>query len=264
MRVRMLVFVLMASLFASACGNDSPDNSATDSTNGTTSTTSNTSSTSENETTTTVGEVTEDTNAEVSCPDAAPIPASATDVSEAPIDFDGDGDGQVDRLVTYQQGDQWWLGVEWAAGGSSRAVIDEAFMGGQPLGGYDLNGDGLDEAFVSIFGPASGVMVGIFYADGCDIAPVLDETAAGAFVFPVTGSIGFFSGASCNSIGDISLISGQLVDAETGEYEASEVPYSFDPATGTLTAGFGDGGSVGFDEIGELSTLACGSLADAL
>lgn len=259
MRVRKVVFALLFSLVAVACS----DNSSDEGTAG--GSTDEAPSTTQNNTSSTLDDDSDDDASDLdSCPDAAPIPASAAELSEATVNFDGDGDGENDRLATYKDGDNWWVGVEWSNGGSSRAIIDEAFMGAAAAGGYDLDGDGNDEAFVSIYGPASGVMVGVFYRDGCDLAPVLDEDASAPFVFPVTGSIGFFSGASCNSIGDISLISGELLDEEAGEYEVSEVPYSFDSTSGTLSSGFGDGGSVTFDEIGDLSQLDCGDLANAL
>ena len=266
-----VVWVLLLASVLAACGDDGGGEEAGASTSTSSSTTSSTSaatststSTSVPDTTTSSASVPTTTVAPGGCPDEAPIPADATDVQTAPVAYDGDGDGADDVLSTFRYEGQWWVQVAWASGGTGAVTVDGADMGARPLGGHDLDGDGSDEAWVAIAGPASGSIVGVYRQQGCGLWPVLDSGSGQPFQFPVTATIGTFSGASCGAIGDIALISGELVDEDTGLYEAGEVPYEYDPATGQVTAGFGDGGSVEFDEVGGLATLDCGSLAAAL
>jgi hypothetical protein len=260
MRTRAVAAVAVAVLLLGACGDDDGDDAG-----GTTSTTPSTETTETTEaTTTSTAEATTSTSAAAGCPDEAPVPGTATDVQTAPVAFDGDGDGQPDDLTVFRFEGAWWVQVEWAAGGSGAVTIDGADMGARPLGGFDLDGDGTDEVWVAISGPASGSLVGVFRVLGCGLWPVLDASTGQPFAFPVTSSIGSFSGASCESIGDVALVNGELVDSDTGQYETGETPYEYDASSGEVTAGFGDGGSASFDEVGGLATLACGSLGDAL
>lgn len=257
---RLAATVAVAVLVLAGCGDDDGDGDAAG--------TSTSSPPTSVESTTTSTEVptteTSITDTEGSCPDDAAVPAEATDVVSATLPFDGDGDGVDDQLTTFHHEDMWWVQATWSTGGSAAVTTGDTPLGIRALGGHDLDGDGIDEAWVAVAGPASGNLVALFRVDGCGIAPVLDVDTGAPFELPVTSSIGAFSGASCNSIGDISLVTGQLVDEDGGEYEASEVPYTYDPATGQVSAGPGDGGSVGVDEVGALATLDCGDLADAL
>lgn len=266
MRTRVLAVVAVAVLVLGACGDDGGDDGADGAGSTTSSAPSTTESTDDPGSTTTSDPEGTTTTAGPggACPDEAPVPDGASDVQSAPLPFDGDGDGIDDDLSVFRFEDAWWVQVEWGAGGSGAVTIDDAGMGARPLGGHDLDGDGTDEAWIAMSGPASGSLVGVVRTQGCGLWPVLDAGSGQPFVFPVTGSIGAFSGASCESIGDISLIQGQLVDEDAGEYEVGETPYTYDPAAGTVTAGFGDGGGAGFDEVGSLATLACGNLADVL
>lgn len=253
LRAALLVTVLVLA----GCGDDATDSASdTTTTTGatTTSTSSSTTSTSSSTTTTT------DPNA---CPDDAPIPSGATDVTEATVAYDGDGDGAADTLSVYPHDGNWWLHVEWAAGGTAAATIDSASgMGARPLGGHDLDDDGADEAWVAISGPASGSIVGIYRSDGCGLTPVLDEESGTAFEFPVTASVGAISGATCDGLADLDLFTGELEDPDSGEYLISQSPYSYDGVE--LTAELGDAGSASFDDIGQYSSLDCGNLAGAL
>lgn len=199
---------------------------------------------------------------EGSCPDEAPIPADATDVLEASVDYDGDGDGTPDTLSVFRHDDLWWVQVAWSSGGSAAVTIDEAGdMGARPLGGYDVDGSGQDEAFVAVGGPAAGSIVAVFRTNGCGIWPVLDADSGVAFSFPVTASIGTFSGATCDGIGDLDLFTGELVDVDEGEYLVAQQPYTL--TDGEMEAQPGDAGSVDMDSVHEYSTLDCGLLASA-
>lgn len=196
------------------------------------------------------------------CPDDAPIPSDVDEVLVAPLPFDGDGDGVEDVLSAYPADGQWWLHVEWAAGGTAAVVVDEAseMSGIRPLGGHDLGGDGADEAWVAIAGPASGSMIGIYRADGCSLVPVGDAESGEAFSFTVTASIGTVTGATCDGVGDLDLFLGQL--GEGDEYRVRLTPYTY--ADGQLVAGPDDSGSSDLAGSAEHSTLGCGDLASVL
>lgn len=256
MRTRAFICCLVVlTLGLTACGDDD-GGAAAEST--TSSTTAPSTTEGDEETTTTTTEASEDT-----CPDDAPIPAEATEVTTATLDYDGDGDGTPDTLSTFFHEDMWWLQAEWSAGGTTAVTIDDVgSMGSRPIGGHDIDGDGVDEAFISITGPASGVIVGVFRTDDCQLWPVTDSESGLAFSFPVTASIGTFSGATCNGMGDLDLYSGELVDADTGEYMVAQAPYTY--SDGEMTAEFGDAGSVQFDDIHEYSSLDCGDLGSGL
>jgi len=197
------------------------------------------------------------------CPDEGPLPADAEDVLAATVAIDVDGDGEPDELRTYRVGDGWRVRVDRTAGGSSSTAVPEAFMGARALGGHDLDGDGRDEVFVAVTGPAAGSLVAVLHAPGCALVPVVDAATAAPFVFPVTASIGTFSGATCDGIGDLDLVTGLLVDAEGNLYEAAVVPYRL-TAAGEMEAGPGDGAVVDADEAVGLATLDCGDLRAAL
>lgn len=258
MRTRTaLICLLILTVGLAACGDD--DGEAADSTTSTTSTSTTAAPTTDDGSTTT----TISAGDEGECPAISGIPDEATDVVEATIAYDGDGDGESDTLSTFFFEDLWWLQVEWAAGGNSAVTIDEATsMGVRPIGGYDIDDDGVDEAFVSLSGPASGVIVALFYTDGCNVLPVIDDDSGLAFSFPVTASIGTFSGATCDDTAHITIHSGELVDTDTGEYLVGNVPHTL--SDGHMLAEFGDAGSVEFDDIHQYSGLACGDLGSGL
>ena len=248
--------LVVAVLLLAACGDDDAD-TAED-------------APADETTTTDAGEETTTTDAddgqepdEAACPDDAPIPAEASALSDAPVAYDGNGDGEQDILTVYEDDGDWMLHVEWAAGGTSAVWLDEAgSMGARPLGGYDLSGDGADEAWVAMAGPAAGSIVGIYRTEGCELIPVFDADTGSPFTFTVTATIGNFSGATCDGFGDIDLYSGELAGPDGEEYMVSQAPHTYDE--GQLLAEFGDAGSVHLDDLGQYTTLDCGDLAGAL
>ena len=245
--------LLALTLVAGACSDDD-ETSAED----TTTTTTEAPTTTQAPTTTTDAEVDEG-----ECPDDAPIPGAATDIADATFDYDGNGDGSPDTLSVFRHDDAWWVHVAWSGGGTAAVTIDDAGeMGARPMGGHDVDGSGLDEAFVSVAGPAAGTIVAVFRTNGCGIWPVLDADSGLPFSFPVTATIGTFSGATCNGMGDIDLFTGELVDVDEGEYLVAQAPYTL--VDGEMEAGFGDAASVDLDSVDQYSTLDCGPLGSAL
>lgn len=258
MRTRItLISLLVLTLGLAACGDDDGGEAA-DSTTSSTSTTADIDTGDDGDETTTTT-----SSADGECPALADIPDDATDLNASTLAYDGDGDGEADTLSIFFFEDMWWLQVEWSAGGNAAITIDEVSeMGANAIGGHDLDGDGLDEAFVRVPGPASGVIVAVFYTEGCSILPIIDDASGSAFSFPVTASIGTFSGASCDGMGHIDIHSGELVDADAGEYLVTTAPHTL--TDGNMLAEMGDSGSVQFDDIGEFSGLACGDLGSGL
>ncbi len=98
-----------------------------------------------------------------SCP-ANPVPPGATMVTERPGSGDYDGDGHADGLRLYAVGGTWRLRAEPAGGGGADVEIGPVRPGEtvRPLGGADVNGDGVDEGFAIVGSGASTDVVGLF------------------------------------------------------------------------------------------------------
>lgn len=105
-------------------------------------------------------------------------PNTAVRVSEAPGDFDGDG--QPDVLVTYGLGtdaspEPWHLRLEPATGNPVDIELPSpvAPVPVQALGGADLSGDGKPEAFAVVAGGTSVLLVGVFRLGLCTLTRVI-------------------------------------------------------------------------------------------
>lgn len=178
--------------------------------------------------------------------------------------FDGDGDGADDTLTTFEAEGSWWIGVEWAAGGSGWIMLTEAeSMGAKAIGGHDLDGDGIDEAFIALGGPASGLIVQAFQQDRCGLKPIVLQNDE-PFTFPVTGTAGTFTAASCEASTDITLITGSTIDSEAGTVRLEQVSYSFDPDAGVMVGEDSTLDTVEGIDIAEVSGLQCGDLNNAM
>lgn len=179
----------------------------------------------------------------------------------AAADFDGNGDGDNDTLTTFEAEGTWWMGVEWAAGGSGWIMLNEAeSMGASALGGHDIDGDGVDEAFVALAGPASGVIVQVFQQDQCGLKPIRLQNDK-PFTFPVTGTAGTFTAAECGNPTDITIITGSVI--EPGTVDLERVSYSFDRDSGKMVGEEGTRDTVDID-IADVSGLQCGDLDEAM
>lgn len=196
------------------------------------------------------------------CPEV-PLPDDLE--STATVAFDGDGDGEPDTLTTFQAEGKWWIGVEWAAGGSGWIPIDgDVTMGATALGGYDIDGDGTDEAFITLGGPAAGVMVHVYQQDVCGLKPTKFDNGE-PFSFPVTATVGTFSSARCGEISDITLKRGVLPDPDgPGTIALEQVSYSFDRDSATMRGEEATNDDISGVDVAELMGLRCGDLNDAL
>ncbi len=197
------------------------------------------------------------TTAAPACPQAPPLAADAADATFVGVDLDGDG--LADLLSTYivPSEARWHVRVEFGAGGSDDVQIVDSNMVGaaRPIGGHDVDGDGTNEAFVTVGSGASALLVGLYDVAACGLTRV--TVGADPAVFPIGATIGNVSGLACNVVGDLDRLFAQQV--ATDEYEGGFEPFTL---TGSvLTPGLGDGASFSGAEAAALATLDCGTLA---
>jgi hypothetical protein len=190
------------------------------------------------------------------CPIPVALAGGTLTFSGASGDFDGDG--LADQLMTYQAGpDDWRVRVVLADGGGADAAIVDGvdLTPPQPIGGYDIDGDGADEVFVTVGSGASAVLVGFFDVSACVATRV---TSGGTpAVFSVGGSVGTVSGLFCPGDGTIQRVFAQYVADD--EYEGGFEPFTLSGSV--LTGGFGDGAGFTADEAFALAVLDCGPLS---
>ena len=262
-RVAILIVLL-----AAGCGGDSSPTTteavattATPTTLATTTTappptTTTAASTTTSEATTTTSTTTSTTLPVTVCPVPVALPTGTLSFSGVSGDFDGDG--AADELLTYQVGpDDWRVRVLFADGGGADAAIPdgEDFAPPRPFGGFDVDGDGPEEVFLTVGSGASTAQVGFFDVVSCVATRV---TSGGTpAVFGVGGSVGMVSGISCPGDGSIHRNFASYVAEDS--YEGGFEPFLLE---GSVLTGFpGDGAGFTADEAFALATLDCGSLA---
>lgn len=190
------------------------------------------------------------------CPVSPALPPGT--VTFATVAGDFDGDGNEDGLFTYQAApDDWRLRVVLADGGGADSPIAEGedFAPPQPIGGFDVDGDGAEEVFVTVGSGASTVQIGFYDVVAC-VATRITESGVAA-VFSVGASIGQVSGVSCPGDGSINRNFAQYVADDV--YEGGFTPYLLEGSV--LTAFPGDGAGFNAEEAFALATLDCGDLA---
>ena len=130
-----------------------------------------------------------------------------TSLTTASGDFDGDG--APDTLYVWRDGTTWMAHVETAAGFGAQHELDTPpAEPAAAIGGYDINGDGIDEAFAVVGSGASRTIVGLgtLYepvgspAIGlfCDLVGIEFGSGAAA-TFPVGASAANMNGLTCRS-----------------------------------------------------------------
>ena len=82
------------------------------------------------------------------------------DETSAPGDFDGDG--IVDKLFVWKDGTDWLAQIQTDAGFARRMLPTDEWIPARAIGGYDVNGDGIDEAFLVVDAGASSDVVGLY------------------------------------------------------------------------------------------------------
>jgi hypothetical protein len=191
-----------------------------------------------------------------SCPEAPPAAADAIELTS--VDTDVDGDGLPDVLSTYlvPSESRWHVRVAFGVGGSDDVSIVDSDMvaPARPIGGHDLDGDGTDEAFVTVGSGAATILVGLYDVAGCSLTRVTIDTEPA--VFPIGATVMNVSGLACNVVGDLDRLFAQRVDED--EFEGGFAPFTLSGSV--LTPGFGDGAGFSEAEAAALATLDCGTL----
>jgi len=76
---------------------------------------------------------------------------------------DFDGNGIEDTLYVWKDGSQWIAHIETAEGFGAETVLpSDETVPARAIGGYDVNGDGIDEAFMVVDTGASSQVVGLY------------------------------------------------------------------------------------------------------
>lgn len=183
------------------CGNplDAPDDddTSTTTTENTTTTTETTTTTTENTTTTTEPDDPDNPpDTPHQCAGVPPLPPLsdlATDITTAPVDFDGDG--SPDLLTVYQLGSSWHVRAEIAGA----AVDDEIVFGAgamTAIGGATVDNDPFEEAWVKVSAlGASTDTIGVYVFRECDLQRVLLNDAPAEF--PIGASTTYADGLQC-------------------------------------------------------------------
>jgi hypothetical protein len=178
-------------------------------------------------------------------------------VTFASVGGDFDGDGSQDGVLTYQAGiDDWRVRIVFAdGGGADSAIADgEDFAPPRPIGGFDVDGDGAEEIFLTVGAGASTILVGLYDVSSCVATRVTEGGVAAAF--PIGASIGNVSGLDCPGDGSINRNFAQYIADDV--YEGGFAPYLLEGSV--LTAFPGDGAGFTADEAFALAALNCGDL----
>jgi hypothetical protein len=188
-------------------------------------------------------------------------PAAAVRVSEAPGDFDGDG--QPDVLVTYGLGtdaspEPWHLRLEPATGNPIDVELPSpvAPVPVQALGGTDLSGDGTPEPFAVVAGGTSLLLVGVFQLGLCTLTRVTGPDGQPS-ALPVEAEANHRRGIRCDGarVFTRTADSDDGVTFRTGEgrlrFSGAALVPDGAPALGTLTSPADDAA------IASYSTIDC-------
>ncbi|MBS1195515.1 MAG: hypothetical protein H6R33_235, partial [Actinobacteria bacterium] len=129
---------------------------------------------------------------------------SLTGLTSAPGDFDGDADPDT-MYVWHDAGLGWVLHVELDTGYGIQHVLGNPAENLGAIGGYDINGDGIDEAFVQTDSfPRPVVAIGTVYiplgssADDCTLEGLQTE-GGGDLSFPIGTDAGITNGLGCRA-----------------------------------------------------------------
>lgn len=183
------------------------------------------------------------------------LPIEATAISST-LDADYDRDGVVDTFTTYLLGATWMARLELTDGDGDEATVEgtDVLTEVRPIGGHDLNDDGVPEIFVSVGAGAATQLVGLFGVDGCALHRInLGGTAA---VFPIGATVANVSGITCEGAGDLDRVFASTNDGTN--YEGGSEPFSL--VGDALVAGVAEAASLTAEEAGSLARLDCGSL----
>jgi len=166
-----------------------------------------------------------------------PLPGTATSVTTATGDFDGNGtDG---KLQVYRDGGSWYIRLLTDSGyGAAKLLPTGGAEAARAIGGHDINKDGVDEAFVVTGAGAYTELVTLYSMHEpieappnmrCDVGNVYIGGGTTRATFPVGASLGNQAGLVCLATG-VREITQSTVDGAT--YERYRSNYSYDPTFG--------------------------------
>jgi hypothetical protein len=137
-----------------------------------------------------------------------PLPGEPPDgLSTAYGDFDGNG--MEDTLYAWFDGADWIAHIETDGGFGAEAVLPTAAaFPAEAIGGHDIDGDGIDEAFLQIDSGVSTTVVGIYTlwevvgspvtGFSCGMVPVMyAEAPAAQTSFIIGGTVTHANGLQC-------------------------------------------------------------------
>jgi len=211
------------------------------------------------ETTTTTS--TSTTTTTTTMPSVCPTPVALKEgtLKFAGVAGDFDGDGFSDEMLTYQAApNDWRVRVVFADGGGADAEIThiDDLIPPRPIGGFDADGDGSDEAFVIVGAGASTTLVGLFDVANCVVTRVSNGGVPA--VFSVGASVGAGSGLVCPGDGTLRRTFAQRID-DQGNFEGGYEEFSLDGAR--LTSTDTVSGTMTSEDAAMLAAFDCGGMA---
>lgn len=198
-----------------------------------------------------------------SCPAIAAVPSGATDVTTAPVDFDGDGTADVLRV--YQDGSTWHARAEMANTGVHDQVLPP--VTGTPMtaiGGATVDNDASQEAWVKVGSGASTDIVGLFVFRQCQLQRV--ELNGAAAEFPIGASLTHAEGLECFGP-NVGIERFDTTSSDGSTYTGTSETFTIDLSTSTpsLVAGattpISESDPPGGAPFDRLSQFRCGGLS---
>jgi len=174
------------------------------------------------------------------CYGGEPLPPEPPDnLTNAFGDFDGNG--VDDTLYVWKEGTQWVAHIETDGGFGGEAVLGTSqYDVARAIGGHDINGDGVDEAFLQVATGASTTVLGIFTlweavgspATGlyCGLVPVMYAEAPAETSFIIGGPVLFQNGLQCRANHTLREYSQDTSDGYT--YTQHRYDYDYLPGFG--------------------------------
>jgi Ca2+-binding RTX toxin-like protein len=169
-----------------------------------------------------------------------PVPVTATNVTTRTGDFDGDG--TADDLQVFRDAGAWWTRIATAAGFETiESLATNPAATARAVGGHDIDGDGVDEAFLVVGQGASSEIVGIYTlyqpigspATGfsCGVVPAVFDTVPARAEFAIDAGLFQQTGLACRSDNTVREFVQATIDQVT--YKQRRYDHTYDPGFAT-------------------------------